>query len=92
VNGSIFAHPDRRVLGIESANDALRRFSSAVAEELARSEARNLVIVTHGTVISLFVAAHNSVDGFELWKKLQCPSLVVLEVPSLSLIEVVAEL
>ncbi len=86
----IFEDLHRRVLGVESGHDALTRFSAAVGTELAQTEAPNLVAITHGTVISLFVAAHNDIDGFELWKQLACPSFVVLDVPSFSLREIVS--
>jgi hypothetical protein len=39
--------------------------------------------------MSLFVAAHNDIDGFGLWKRLACPSFVVLDVPSFLLREAV---
>ena len=86
----IFEDLHSRVLGAESGQDALARFSAAVDAELAQTEAPNLVAITHGTVISLFVAAHNDIDGFELWKQLPCPSFVVLDVPSFSLREIVS--
>jgi hypothetical protein len=40
-------------------------------------------------VISLLVGEHNSVESFQLWKRLPCPSFVVLEKLSLALVEVV---
>jgi broad specificity phosphatase PhoE len=86
----IFGDLHTRVLGAESGRDALTRFSAAVETELAQTDAPNLVAITHGTVISLFVAAHNDIDGFELWKQLTCPSFVVLDVPSLSVREIVS--
>lgn len=86
----IFEDLHRRVLGAESGQEALTRFSAAVGTELAQTEEPNLVAITHGTVISLFVAAHNHIDGFELWKQLACPSFVVLDVPSFSLREIVS--
>jgi broad specificity phosphatase PhoE len=89
VNAPIFTDPRVRVLGGECGEDALRRFSSAVDAELARTEASTLVAITHGTVMSLFVAAHNDIDGFGLWKRLACPSFVVLDVPSFLLREAV---
>jgi broad specificity phosphatase PhoE len=92
VNAAIFRNPSARVLGRESARDALGRFSEAMAAELGRTAARTLVAVTHGTVIALFVAAHNPVDPFDLWARLACPSYVVLDLPSFALGEVVSPL
>jgi broad specificity phosphatase PhoE len=86
----IFWDLHTRALGAESGRDALTRFSAAVDAELAQTDAPNLVAVTHGTVIWLFVAAHNDIDGFELWKQLACPSFVVLDVPSFSVREIVS--
>ncbi|HXW04390.1 MAG TPA: histidine phosphatase family protein [Vicinamibacterales bacterium] len=90
LNEAIFRKPDTPVLGTESAADALNRFSRAIRTELARTTTRNLVAISHGTVISLFVAAHNQRDAFDIWKSLACPSFVVLEVPSFCLRTVVS--
>lgn len=89
INARIFSEPHRRVLGGESAREALARFSGDLRRELVPASESNLVAVTHGTVISLFVSQHNSVDPYQLWKRLECPSFVVLEARSLRLLEVV---
>ncbi|WP_438005914.1 histidine phosphatase family protein [Sorangium sp. So ce321] len=89
LNAPIFADPARRVLGEECGAGALERFRAALAAALADTpEDHHLVAVTHGTVIALMVAAHNRVDGFKLWRRLACPSLVVLGLPELELLEV----
>jgi broad specificity phosphatase PhoE len=89
LNAPIFAEPQRRVLGKECGDGALRRFRAALDAALADTpEDQHLVAVTHGTVIALLVAAHNRVDGFELWQRLACPSFVVLGLPKLELLEV----
>lgn len=79
INAGIFTAPFERVLGRESAAEALVRFTDGVAKvhEHAR-ESHSVVIITHGTVISLFVAAHNDIDAMTLWKQLECASFVVL--------------
>jgi 2,3-bisphosphoglycerate-dependent phosphoglycerate mutase len=88
INAPIFEQPSRRVLGDESGAEALARFSHALTELVAETpEERHVVAVTHGTVIALLVAAHNRVDGFELWRRLACPSFVVLAWPNLELLE-----
>ena len=68
VNEAIFADPDRPALGTESARAALDRFSAALRGQLAQTDDQSLVIVTHGTVIALLVAAHTDMPAFELWK------------------------
>ena len=83
-NAQIFIDLNQRVLGAESGRDALNRFSAAIAAEMEQTQTQSLVAITHGTVISLFVGAHNDVDAFSLWKQLVCPSYVVLNLPSFS--------
>ena len=63
--------------GSETGSAALARFSSGVSA-VHRAGAVT-AIVAHGTVISLFVAAHNPhVDVVALWVSLGLPSFVVL--------------
>jgi broad specificity phosphatase PhoE len=87
INAPIFTDADRPVLGSESARDALERFGSAVMREEARTVGTNLVIVSHGTVISLFASMYNDLDAFTLWKNLECASFIVLTTPDLTVIE-----
>jgi broad specificity phosphatase PhoE len=90
-NAELFLAKDRPVLGRESATDALARFEAAVQADLgAGDDDENVVVVAHGTVISLFVGKHTAVDDFELWKRLACPSFVVMAIPNLELIEIEA--
>jgi 2,3-bisphosphoglycerate-dependent phosphoglycerate mutase len=88
-NAAIFGDPTRRVLGAESGRDALDRFSAAIRAELDQTGEQNLVVITHGTVISLFVAAHNPVNAFDLWRGLACCSFVVVDGRSFSVREIV---
>ena len=70
----LFERPGEVVFGEESAAEALARFRRAVAglEEPA-------VVVTHGTVLSLYAAARTGRDPYELWRSLELPDVV--EVP-----------
>lgn len=78
-NARLFATPSLAVVGNESADRALARFEAALAAAVSDTLAHeHLVVITHGTVIALLVAAHNAIDGFALWQRLQCPSFVVL--------------
>jgi len=77
---SLFAHPRELVFGRETAEAALARFDAAVTGRLAALPATDdVIVVSHGTVISLFVAAHAGTDGLALWKALGMPSFVVLD-------------
>jgi broad specificity phosphatase PhoE len=76
-----FAHPDSVVFGGESAAMALTRFAAAV-DRVCAEQTGDVVIVSHGTVISLFVATRARVDAAELWALLGLPSYVSLELPA----------
>ena len=89
LNTAIFDDLSRVLIGSESGAQALARFTAGVntAIDMAAGS-RTLVAVTHGTVISLLVAAHNAVDPRELWRRLQCPSFVVISLPGFRLVRV----
>lgn len=80
----VFARPSEVVFGAESADAALGRFDSTVAGLLEQSD-RDVVIVSHGTVIALFVAKHTGREAFEFWKQQQMPFAVTLDLPALRL-------
>lgn len=89
LNTAIFDDPSRVMIGSESGAQALARFTAGVHTALdTAAGSRTLVAVSHGTVISLFVAAHNAIDSRALWKRLQCPSFVVLALPGFRLVRV----
>lgn len=80
-----FAQPDELVFGGETAEQAHRRFNQAVDAVLAEHPDENIAIVTHGTVMSLYISAHTGGDPFHLWWQLQqlgMPALVALETAS----------
>jgi broad specificity phosphatase PhoE len=86
----LFAHPDQVVFGTESATAALTRFAAAVERVISEDTGDgDVVIVTHGTVISLFVGRRAVVDPTNLWTTLGLPSYVALELPSHRIIEIV---
>jgi broad specificity phosphatase PhoE len=47
---------------------------------------KTIIIVAHGTVISLFVSRLAGTPDFPLWKELGLPSFVVLDLHSKALI------
>jgi broad specificity phosphatase PhoE len=80
---AFFDRPEQILIGKESARMALARFQAAVG--LAQREARDktIAIVAHGTVITLFVTAHNKhVPAYPLWEHLGLPSFVALDADS----------
>ena len=67
----LFERRDEVVYGEESAAEALARFESAVA-----GLPEPAVVITHGTVLSLYAAKLTGRDPFELWRSLELPDVV----------------
>ncbi len=84
-----FDKPEILVFGRETASQALARFSKALSFIEAAYPDKNIVIVAHGTVITLFVSRFNTVEAFSFWKNLDLPSFVVLSLPSHKLVKLV---
>jgi broad specificity phosphatase PhoE len=81
----LFARPSEKVFGAESADRARRRFTMAVMR-LVSSTPGDVVVVSHGTVITLFVAEAAGVQPFDFWKKLDMPGVTRLTLPELKLV------
>ena len=77
-----FAEPGRRVMGNETADQAHARFAAAITDVCARHPDGNVVVVAHGTVITLFVARPAGVAPFPFWKRLGLPAFVALSLPN----------
>lgn len=80
-----FTFPDKLVFGIETADQAYERFSDAVQLILKIYKGKTIVVVSHGTVISLFVSRLTGMSDYSLWKELGLPGFVVLDMLSKSL-------
>jgi broad specificity phosphatase PhoE len=83
----LFARPGELVYGVETADAALARFRAAVMDVVSENVEASVAVVSHGTVIALFVAAVTGGEGFEIWKKLGLPSCVVLALPEWKVVE-----
>lgn len=77
-----FLRPDELVFGGETANEAHSRFSRAVKSVLQNHETSTIVIVSHGTVISLFVSRLTGASELSLWQELGLPGIVALDMNS----------
>ncbi len=71
-----FQQPDQRVLGRESAVEALARFEFGIARVHAEKPAQPL-IVAHGTVLSLYIAKRVQLDAWTVWTQLETPCYVL---------------
>ena len=81
----MFRKPGERVLGRESADEAFERFDAAVNAVLEKHATGDVAIVSHGTVIALFIALHADQNAFEWWRKMGLPSFVVMSLPEMRL-------
>ena len=67
-------------IGEETADGAFERFAAAVRNILDKARGEDIAAVTHGTVLTLFVARHNAhVAPFDLWASLGLPSYVLVD-------------
>ena len=87
---AFFRHPAEPVMGCETPWKASERFTRTVAVVISRYAEQR--ILTHGTVLSLFVARATGMEPFTLWKQLGLPSFVGLRFPPLELVRVVEKL
>ena len=80
-----FNQPDLLTFGNETANQAHHRFSRAVMGIIEKYPDKNIALVTHGTVLTLFVSRLVGIEPFAFWKDLALPSWVGLSHPDLGL-------
>jgi 2,3-bisphosphoglycerate-dependent phosphoglycerate mutase len=85
---AFFARPSERVFGNETADEARTRFEQALVP-LIDNYSGDLVVVTHGTVLTLLVATKNRIDPVPFWKQLRMPSAVSLTLPDMMLEDIV---
>jgi len=81
-----FQKPGELVLGRETANQAHARFYQALHGILNEYRNKTVVVVTHGTVISLFVPRLTGSPDFELWNRIGLPSYIAIDLQSNTLI------
>jgi broad specificity phosphatase PhoE len=81
-----FQKPDLLVFGGETADQAHTRFEGAVETGLRAHPDKTVIIVSHGTVISLFVARRTGLSDWQLWNELGLPAFVAMDLESNSLI------
>jgi broad specificity phosphatase PhoE len=80
-----FENPRKLVFGEETAEQAYLRFAEEVSGVIEVYPDENIVVVAHGTVITLFVAYATGLEPLSFWKRLGLPSFVVLSLPKLNL-------
>jgi 2,3-bisphosphoglycerate-dependent phosphoglycerate mutase len=64
--------------GGESSNEAMNRIVNVIHEVL-KGESENIIIVTHGNIMSLLLRNYNNHFDFDCWKKLSNPDVFLIE-------------
>ena len=80
-----FRQPQELVFGLETAEQAGRRFEEAVNMLVEAVPSGVLAIVAHGTVITLLTARHNQIQAYDFWQQLDLPAIVALHMPGYKL-------
>lgn len=75
----LFTDPDALFFGRESGSQARQRFTQAIQTILAAHPHDTPAIVSHGTVITLFLSHYNPIDPIPFWQALPMPCLMVVE-------------
>ena len=78
---SLFKSPSECIFGLETANQALERFSRAIYSIMEKQQGRSLAVVTHGTVMSLYYRALTGEDAYQFWCHLGLPAFYTVSWP-----------
>ena len=49
------------------------------------------MVVSHGTVMALFVARYNPIDSYRFWKQLKMPAMIALDLPDFRIRKVIED-
>lgn len=84
---ALLTRPDEQLFGEESGTVARQRFEQAVQNILARHPGQTVAAVTHGTVLSLFLAHRAQLDPVAYWQSIGMPAYIVLSLPDYRVVE-----
>jgi len=82
----LFDYPDSLVFGEETASQAYARFCAALERQSAKS-AHDILVVTHGTIMSIYLSRVLNIDPLPFWRSLKMPAAVILEHGKMRFIE-----
>ncbi len=83
---ALFANPGSLVFGDETANQCFHRFQQALDRQVAKSTG-DVIAVTHGTILSIYVARTLGIDPMPFWRGLGLPCAIVLSDAEMRIIE-----
>ena len=87
-----FASPEMLIYGQETANQSSDRFDAAIQQAIRDANESNVLVICHGTVISLFLSRHTGTEPMDVWRRLTLPSFVVLKTPEFDLLDIVTNI
>ena len=83
---NFFTHPDELLFGGETAVQATTRIPQAINHRLPTNPDSKLAIVSHGTVLTLFICQHNpELSPIQFWQALTLPCAFILTLPEMKL-------
>ncbi len=88
----LLSKPEELIFGEETGQEARERFAGAVKSVMNAFPRDNIAIVTHGTVLSLFVSQFTGKEIHTFWQGLGMPAIVVLSYPEMILLAQVNEI
>lgn len=80
--------PNQLLFGEESFAAACTRFSQAAAALTAEPIEGSVALVSHGTILALYIASLTGFDAFRLWNLFDMPAYAIFDLPSLTLREI----
>jgi broad specificity phosphatase PhoE len=86
------AHPDELRYGEETFTAARERFGAAVNRLVALHRGQSIALVSHGTVMALYLAQLAQRDVYDIWQQMGMPAYARLSLPDLQLVELVNEI
>lgn len=87
-----FRKPDELVLGLETATECVARFDAAVRPLPGEFTDPCIAVVTHGTVLALWLESVGAGRGFDLWRRMGLPSWAVVDTDGWKVTEIVEKL
>ncbi|WP_088050397.1 histidine phosphatase family protein [Virgibacillus dakarensis] len=73
-----FIDLDFALPGGESGNDCIRRANSVLESLYSNNALSNIIIVSHGNLITLLLKYYDNTFGFDHWKRLRNPDVFVI--------------
>ncbi|WP_087003521.1 histidine phosphatase family protein [Rhizobium sullae] len=84
----LLENPHQLTFGDESADAVFNRMKQAVARARMAQSGGDLMIVSHGTAMSIYAARVLSVDPLAFWRSLSIPTAIVLNGNEMNVINV----